>query len=51
LLAETITRRDGKPPQVIWLKGHNQVSTVLSFGTEDELFERKIVEFAGGLPI
>ena len=48
-LAEAITRRDGKPPQVIWLTGHNHVSTVFSFGTEDELFGRKIVEFAGGL--
>ena len=47
-LAEAITRRDGKPPQVIWLKGHNHVSTVFSFGTEDEMFGRKIVEFAGG---
>ena len=48
-LAEAITRRDGKPPQVIWMKGHNHVSTVFSFGTEDELFGRKIVEFAGEL--
>jgi hypothetical protein len=33
LLAEAITRRDGKAPEVVWLKGHNHVSTVLSFGT------------------
>jgi triacylglycerol lipase len=46
LLAEAITRRDGRPPEVIWLKGHNHVSTVFSFGTGDELFGRKIVEFA-----
>jgi acetyl esterase/lipase len=46
LLAEAITRRDGKPPEVIWLKGHNHVSTVFSFGTGDELFGRKIVAFA-----
>ena len=51
LLAEAITRRDGKPPEVIWLKGHNHVSTVLSFGTGDEVFGRKIIEFAGGLLI
>ncbi len=51
LLAEAITRRDGKPPQVIWLKGHNHVSTVFSFGTEDQSFGRKIVEFTGGILI
>jgi acetyl esterase/lipase len=45
-LAEAITRRDGRAPEVIWLKGHNHVSTVFSFGTGDELFGRKIVEFA-----
>jgi acetyl esterase/lipase len=48
-LAEAITRRDGKPPEVVWLKGHNHVSTVLSFGTGDELFGNKILEFAQGL--
>ncbi len=46
LLAEAITRRDGKAPEVVWLKGHNHVSTVLSFGTGDEVFGRKIVAFA-----
>jgi triacylglycerol lipase len=50
-MAEAITRRDGKAPEVIWLKGHNHVSTVLSFGTGDELFGNKIVEFARGLVI
>jgi triacylglycerol lipase len=51
LLAEAITRRDGKAPEVVWLKGHNHVSTVLSFGAGDELFGSKIVEFARGLLI
>jgi acetyl esterase/lipase len=51
LLAEAITRRDGKPPEVLWLKGHNHVSTVLSFGTGDEIFGRKIVAFAKELQI
>jgi acetyl esterase/lipase len=46
LLAEAITRRDGKAPEVVWLKGHNHVSNVLSFGTGDEVFGRKIVAFA-----
>jgi acetyl esterase/lipase len=45
-LAEAITRRDGKASEVVWLKGHNHVSTVYSFGTEDDLFGRKIVAFA-----
>jgi triacylglycerol lipase len=49
LLAEAITRRDGRPPEVVWMKGHNHVSTVFSFGTEDESFGRKIVAFAGGV--
>jgi acetyl esterase/lipase len=48
-MAEAITRRDGRSPEVIWLKGHNHVSTVLSFGTDDELFGNKILEFARGL--
>jgi acetyl esterase/lipase len=46
LLAEAMTRRDGKPPEVLWLKGHNHVSTVLSFGTGDEIFGQRIVAFA-----
>ena len=50
-LAVAITRRDGQPPQVIWLKGHNHVSPVFSCDTEDELFGCKIVEFARGLMI
>jgi acetyl esterase len=44
-LAEAVTRRDGRPPPVLWLKGHNHVSTVLSFGTGDDAFGRKILEF------
>jgi hypothetical protein len=35
-LAEAVTRRDGRPPPVLWLKGHNHVSTVFSFGTGDD---------------
>jgi arylformamidase len=48
-LAEAVTRRDGKPPQVVWLKGHNHVSTVFSFGTGDDAFGRKILEFTDGV--
>jgi len=51
LLAEAITRRDGKAPEVVWLKGHNHVSTVLSFGTADDLFGRKVVAFAKDIMI
>jgi hypothetical protein len=49
LLAGAMTRRDGKSPEVAWLKGHNHVSTVFSFGTEDESFGHRILEFAGRL--
>ena len=48
-LAEAVTRRDGRPPPVLWLKGHNHVSTVLSFGTGDDAFGRKILEFTDGI--
>lgn len=49
LLAEAITRRDGKAPEVVWLKGHNHVSTVLSFGTGDDVFGHKIIAFANDI--
>jgi arylformamidase len=48
-LAEAVTRRDGRPPPVLWLKGHNHVSTVLSFGTGDDVFGRRILEFTDGI--
>jgi acetyl esterase/lipase len=48
-LAEAVTRRDGQPPPVLWLKGHNHVSTVLSFGTGDDAFGNKILEFTDGV--
>jgi acetyl esterase/lipase len=51
LLAGAMTRRDGKSPEVAWLKGHNHVSTVFSFGTDDESFGRRIVDFAGRLVV
>jgi arylformamidase len=46
LLAEALTRRNGRPPEVSWLKGHNHVSTVLSFGSGDDVFGERIVSFA-----
>jgi acetyl esterase/lipase len=49
-LAEAVTRRDGRPPPLLWLKGHNHVSTVLSFGTGDDVFGNKILEFIDGIP-
>ena len=48
-LADAVTRRDGRPPPVLWLKGHNRVSTVLSFGPGDDLFGNKIIEFIDGI--
>jgi acetyl esterase/lipase len=45
-LAEAITRRDGRPLQVVWLAGHNHVSNVLCFGSGDDAFGRKIIDFA-----
>jgi acetyl esterase/lipase len=48
-LAEAVTRRDGRPPPVLWLKGHNHISTVLSFGSGDDAFGNKILEFTDGI--
>jgi acetyl esterase/lipase len=48
-LAEAITRRDGRPPLVLWLKGHNHVSTVLSFGAGDDAFGQRILAFTDGI--
>jgi acetyl esterase/lipase len=31
-LMEALTRRDRRPPQIVWLKGHNHLSPVLNFG-------------------
>jgi acetyl esterase/lipase len=44
-LADAITQRDGKAPPVIWLKGHNHVSPVLGFGSGDDVFGNRILEF------
>jgi triacylglycerol lipase len=46
LLAEALTRRNGRPPEVCWLRGHNHVSTVLSFGSGDDMLGENIITFA-----
>jgi acetyl esterase/lipase len=48
-LADAITQKTGKAPRVLWLKGHNHVSTVLSFDSGDDAFGREILDFAADL--
>jgi triacylglycerol lipase len=44
-LAAALTQRDGKSPQFAWFKGHNHVSTVMSFGTAQDDVGTAIREF------
>ena len=44
--ADAIAQKTGKSPRVLWLKGHNHVSTVLSFDSGDDAFGREILDFA-----
>jgi acetyl esterase/lipase len=48
-LADAITQKTGKAPAFLWLKGHNHVSTLLSFDSGDDVFGNKILEFAADL--
>jgi triacylglycerol lipase len=48
-LAATLTNRDGKSPHVAWFKGHNHVSTVMSFGTAQDDVGSAIREFVIGI--
>ena len=48
-LADTITQKTGKAPRVLWLKGHNHVSPVLSFDSGDEVLGKEIIDFAADL--
>ena len=45
-LADAITQRTGKAPRVLWLKGHNHVSPVLSFDSGDDALGKEILDFA-----
>ena len=44
-LATALTQRDGKSPQFAYFKGHNHVSTVMSFGTAQDDVGTAIREF------
>lgn len=44
-LAREVTERDGRCPPLKWFGGHNHVSTVFSFGTEDDEVGGWIREF------
>ena len=44
-LAAAVTRRDGKAPRIYWQKGHNHVSTVLSFNTGGDAFGEAVLDF------
>jgi acetyl esterase/lipase len=44
-LAHAVTLRDGKSPEVFWSKGHNHVSTVMAFGTEDDELGSRVRAF------
>jgi acetyl esterase len=47
-LAQAVTLRDGKSPDFAWSKGHNHVSTVMAFGTEDDELGSRVREFIAG---
>jgi acetyl esterase/lipase len=44
-LAQAICKRDQQCPPVLWMKGHNHVSTVFSFGSKDTELGRNLVDF------
>lgn len=49
-LAAALTNRDGKSPEVVWFKGHNHVSTVMSFGTAQDDVGARIRAFIAAVP-
>jgi acetyl esterase/lipase len=44
-LAQAVTLRDGRSPDFAWSKGHNHVSTVMAFGTEDDELGSRVRDF------
>jgi acetyl esterase/lipase len=44
-LAAKLTDANGRPPQVVWLAGHNHVSNVLSIGTADNVAANLVADF------
>ncbi len=59
LLADAITRCNGRPVEVAWFSQHNHISTVFSFGSGDDAVGEAVVKFAqrvspgagGGVPV
>jgi triacylglycerol lipase len=44
-LAAKLTNVHGRPPQILWLAGHNHVSNVLSIGTQDDVAADLLADF------
>lgn len=44
-LASALTRRDGHPPPLLRLDGHNHYSCVCSFGTADDRYSSRVLDF------
>lgn len=44
-LAHAVCERDRQCPPVLWMKGHNHVSTVFSIGSQDTELGRNLVDF------
>ncbi|MCX4163014.1 MULTISPECIES: alpha/beta hydrolase [Paraburkholderia] len=44
-LAEAIANQRGKMPKIVYLEGHNHVSNVLSFGSDDDSYGNEILAF------
>ena len=44
-LAIALTRRDGRPPKLMWLEDHNHYSCISSVGTCDTRYSGAILEF------
>ena len=44
-LAAALTRRDGHPPQILRVDGHNHFSYISSIGSPDERFSSRLLEF------
>jgi triacylglycerol lipase len=44
-LAIALTRRDGRPPKVMWLEDHNHYSCISSLGTSDTRYSGAVLDF------
>lgn len=43
-LLEALTRRDRRPSQIVWFKGHNHLSPVLNFGNAGDQLGDAVME-------